>query len=366
MKITPEKSLQQKLQDKDYFLKETAHITTTGSYSANLETGCCFLDEIGRSVLSLPCNFKLTFETALDLFVDFKTILIHFQNCLKGRDFEEDLEMIDLNDQKIWMRATGKPLFDDSTGKVVGIRGVFTSIDRYIRQGKELAETAKIIEIQNERLVHFAHIVSHNLRVHSSNLELTLDTFSSPLVGTDEKVFKSYLTDISNNLSETLEHLNEVVTINTHEKSKEPVDIESVFKSVLEDHKSLLEEIDVSLKYDFSNLSHIEYVPSFLNSIFSNLLTNAIKYRDTSRPLEIIVKTKSKRTKNILIFQDNGIGIDLDRNGAKIFNMYKTFHDNEDARGIGLFLTKNQVESLGGNISVASEIGKGSLFTVKF
>ncbi|PPK96403.1 MULTISPECIES: ATP-binding protein [Nonlabens] len=366
MKITPEKNLQQKLQDKDYFLKEAALLTATGSYSANLETGCCFIDDMGKRVLSLPNDYRVDFETGLNLFVDFKSIWIHFQNCVKGREFVEDLEMIDHNDQKIWMRATGKPLYDDVSGKVVGIRGVFTSIDRYVRQGKELEETAKIIEVQNERLVHFAHIVSHNLRVHSSNLELTLETFNSPLVGTDEKVFKSYLSDISNNLSETLEHLNEVVTINTHEKSKEPVDIESVFKSVLEDHRSLLEEIDVSLKYDFSNLSHIDYVPTFLSSIFSNLLSNAIKYRDSSKTLKINVKTKAKRNNKLLTFQDNGIGIDLDRNGTKIFNMYKTFHDNEDARGIGLFLTKNQVESLGGNISVVSEVGKGSLFTVKF
>lgn len=366
MKITPKKNLQQKLQDKDYFLKETALITKTGSYSANLRTGYCFMDDIGKSVLAMPADFELTFETALNLFVDFKGMALKLQSCLNGFHFEQDLEMIDCNNRKLWVRGTGKPLVDDVTGEIVGIRGVFTSIDRFIRQGKELEKIARVIEAQNQRLVHFAHIVSHNLRSHSSNLELTLETFKSPTTGQEELVFKSYLTDISSNLSQTLEHLNEVVTINTHEKSKESVDVNAIFECVLEDHKTLLDEIDVSLKYDFSNLSHIDYVPSFLNSIFSNLLSNAIKYRDNSRPLNIEVKTKNKRTGKLLIFRDNGIGIDLERNGSKIFNMYKTFHDNDDARGIGLFLTKNHVESLGGDISVKSEIGIGSSFTVKF
>ena len=96
------------------------------------------------------------------------------------------------------------------------------------------------------------------------------------------------------------------------------------------------------------------------------MISNAIKYRDISRPLEINIKSKSKKLRELLVFKDNGIGIDLDRNGDKVFNMYRTFHDNDDARGIGLFLTKNQVESLGGDISVKSILGKGSSFTVKF
>ncbi|MFP5081839.1 ATP-binding protein [Pedobacter sp. JCM 36344] len=66
--------------------------------------------------------------------------------------------------------------------------------------------------------------------------------------------------------------------------------------------------------------------------------------------------------KIILEIKDNGIGIDLDVHGTKLFGMYKTFHENADARGIGLFITKNQVEALGGTISVNSEVGVGTTF----
>ena len=68
----------------------------------------------------------------------------------------------------------------------------------------------------------------------------------------------------------------------------------------------------------------------------------------------------------MLNVMDNGLGIDLDKYGKKLFGMYKTFHRNKDARGIGLFITKNQVESMGGKISVVSEVNVGTTFTVKF
>ncbi|QJP34069.1 PAS domain-containing sensor histidine kinase [Nonlabens sp. Ci31] len=366
MKIPPKKSLQQKLQDKEYFLKETALMTQTGSYSGNFKTGFCFMDEIGRKVLNIPNDFQLNFESALTLFVDYKQTVKKFKNSLEGFSFEQDVEMIDYDGKKFWVRATGKPLVDDYTGAIVGIRGVFTSIDRFIKQGKELEKRAELIDIQNERLIHFAHIVSHNLRSHSSNLELTLETFAAKNSDSEETVFKSYLKDISTSLSQTLEHLNEVVTINTHERGRELVDIKDVFESVLEEHRPLLGLIDLRLDYDFTALTHLNYVPSFLRSILTNLLSNSIKYRDVLRPLHIDVKSKCKGSKELLVFKDNGIGIDLQKNRDKIFNMYRTFHDNDDARGVGLFLTKNQVESLGGDISVKSILGVGSSFTVKF
>lgn len=60
------------------------------------------------------------------------------------------------------------------------------------------------------------------------------------------------------------------------------------------------------------------------------------------------------------------MGIDLNRYGGKIFGMYKTFHNNKDARGLGLYIIKNQVEAMGGNITVNSEVNKGATFNVYF
>jgi signal transduction histidine kinase len=67
-----------------------------------------------------------------------------------------------------------------------------------------------------------------------------------------------------------------------------------------------------------------------------------------------------------LRFMDNGLGIDLDRYGSKLFGMYKTFHNLPEARGIGLFISKNQIEAMGGKIEVESEVNVGTTFTTFF
>ena len=66
-----------------------------------------------------------------------------------------------------------------------------------------------------------------------------------------------------------------------------------------------------------------------------------------------------------LIFEDNGMGIDMAKHGDQVFGMYKTFHQNNDAKGIGLFITRNQIESLGGTIKVESAINQGTKFTIR-
>lgn len=68
----------------------------------------------------------------------------------------------------------------------------------------------------------------------------------------------------------------------------------------------------------------------------------------------------------ILSIQDNGLGIDLDKHGNDMFKIRKVFHHHPDAKGFGLYITKTQVETMGGKIWVESEPGIGSTFYVEF
>jgi signal transduction histidine kinase len=108
----------------------------------------------------------------------------------------------------------------------------------------------------------------------------------------------------------------------------------------------------------------IRTIPSYFESIMFNLITNAIKYKSPERNPVIEITAKRANSKTAILVSDNGIGIDLHKNKNKIFGMYKTFHGNNDAVGLGLFMTRNHVEALGGTIEVESEMGKGSTFKV--
>ena len=107
-------------------------------------------------------------------------------------------------------------------------------------------------------------------------------------------------------------------------------------------------------------------VHAYLESIILNLITNAIKYQSPERLPELNITSGRKGEYAFLSFEDNGLGIDLDRHGSKLFGMYKTFHNHPEARGIGLFISKNQIEAMGGWIEVESTLNQGTKFTTYF
>ena len=124
-----------------------------------------------------------------------------------------------------------------------------------------------------------------------------------------------------------------------------------------------MKQLDVDLTVDFQ-ADRLQYSPQYLESIFYNLISNAIKYKHPYRKLILKVKTFTKNECTLLSVEDNGSGMDLQKVGDQLFKLNKTFHTGYDSKGVGLFLTKTQIESLGGSISVNSRENIGSEFLV--
>ena len=97
-----------------------------------------------------------------------------------------------------------------------------------------------------------------------------------------------------------------------------------------------------------------------------NFISNAIRYRHPNRSPHVTIDFLIIENQSVLRIKDNGIGIDLKKNGDKLFGMYKTFTKNNESRGLGLFISKSQMEALGGKITVESELDKGSTFKLLF
>ena len=127
-----------------------------------------------------------------------------------------------------------------------------------------------------------------------------------------------------------------------------------------------LGNINAVIKNEISEQTKIHFNQLYLESIIQNLLSNALKYAHPDRYAEIIFSDYEDLDYVTLLIKDNGIGIDLDTYGDAIFGLYRTFHKNENAEGVGLYITKNQLESLGGSISVTSKVSEGSTFILKF
>jgi len=171
----------------------------------------------------------------------------------------------------------------------------------------------------------------------------------------------------TNLLNETINDLVKVVIIKDNPSiQKEEVLIKDVFENVFNQLSFLISLHKPILKIELEKVTILNINKAYLESILLNLFTNAIKYRSPKRTLRIFVSSKEIGDTIILAFKDNGIGIDLERNKDKIFGLYQRFHNYPDSKGLGLYLVKSQVESMGGSIVVESEVDKGTTFIITF
>jgi len=229
----------------------------------------------------------------------------------------------------------------------------------------QIAALLKTTQRQNEKLKNFAHIVSHNLRSHYSGIKILMDLLEVERPDLFEFEMMNLIKNGISNLSETIEHLTEIININLNaSESRKSIGLSSVLRKTLESVRPLALRDGVEIINEINSEVYVYGILAYLESIILNFITNAIKYRSPERESFLIIRMLDHKDEIEIIFEDNGLGIDLEKNGDALFGMYKTFHRHEDARGVGLFITKNQVESIGGRVSVESKVGQGTLFSV--
>lgn len=255
----------------------------------------------------------------------------------------------------------------DLHGDAYGIIGLSMDITSLKEKENQLRDLINVTAIQNKKLINFAHIVSHNLRSHTSNFSMLLNFLVNEKDQNEKNRIIKMLTDASDNLMVTLDDLNQVVDINTNINiEKKSVNLNKQLAKVQQNLAAFLTEHNAKIENSVSAKVFVKAVPSYLDSILLNLITNAVKYRHPERNPEIKISTKKENNFIILSVQDNGLGIDMKKHSEKLFGMYKTFHRNKDSRGIGLYITKNQIEAMGGKILVESKVNQGTTFKVYF
>lgn len=220
---------------------------------------------------------------------------------------------------------------------------------------------------QNHQLDQFAHIISHNLRSPVGNIQALLSFLTDSSTIDDYKLIFEKLRNTSANLSETMNELMDTLRIKENVKiARMHLRFKDILDKVVQSLEGNLIQCSASVTFDFNEAPTIEYPKTYLESIFQNLLSNAIKYRSPERHLEVHFSTRNEDGRIKLRVRDNGLGIDMERFGDKLFGMHKTFHEHSEARGVGLFLTKTQIETLGGEISAESEVNVGTTFIILF
>jgi signal transduction histidine kinase len=236
-----------------------------------------------------------------------------------------------------------------------------------IFQNQEKENRALELAIANTQLIDFCNIVSHNLRAPLVNLSMLVDYIE---LSKDEKGNKEILGKIRtviNHLNEIFNKLVESLQVRQDcEIKTENIILKDCVERVLIGFESQIKLYNADIQINFNDISEISFPQQYLDSIFTNLISNTLKYKSSDRNPVIKIKTEKINGDIVLSIADNGLGIDLVRNKDKLFKIRQTFHLHPDAKGFGLFITKTQVEAMGGKIWAESTLGKGSTFFVKF
>ncbi len=349
--------------------------------------------------------FKTIFESAPDaiIVVNQKGFITHFNNLAKKMFGYSDKEFIGMEIESlipaslsekhrghrarfehdphsremgkgmelVATRKDGSEFFAEISLSPVTIEGkLFVSAAiRDVSEKKEILNQLKIQQAfcsaQNNRLLNFAYIVSHNLRSHASNLSVMLEFLEKASTLKEKKEIMTHLKAISFGLTDTIKNLNEVASMQTDLNiNKETLNLQKYIQKTTE---ILIGDINAKEATIINNVSeeiNFRYNPAYLESILLNFISNSLKYSHPNRKPVIALNAYLEEGRLVLEISDNGLGIDLKKYGHQLFGLHKTFHGNKDARGIGLFITKNQIESLGGKIDVQSDVGKGTTFKI--
>jgi len=271
------------------------------------------------------------------------------------------------NGEEFWINFSMIPVTDKE-----GEHSHWISIQRDVtvekEREKEREQLIRELTQNNKDLKQFSYITSHNLRAPLSNLTGLLNLIEEiPIEDSELKEIINGFSKSTHLLNETINDLVKVIIIKDNPSiQKEKLLIKDVFENVFNQLSFLISSNKPILKIDLEVETIFDINKSYLESIFLNLLTNAINYREPSRQLRITIATKVEDNNLFMTFKDNGIGIDLEKNNDKIFGLYQRFHNYPESKGLGLYLVKSQVESMGGTISVDSIVGKGTTFTIVF
>ncbi len=364
--LQEEKVQQEKLFLAERLLSEAQKLAQMGNWNADLINNEIFWSEGIRHTYGVTNDVKGSLEAFLAIVhpEDREIVEIEMQNVLDtGALLESEFRIIRPDGQVRWLASQTWVRLDEER-KPTRIFGIQQDITDRKHAEQESLELMENLQRQNKDLQMFAYMVSHNLRAPIAKIMSMVELFKKKPDLREQMV--DLIANETVDLDQVIKDMNAVISSRRID-NKEQVFV--LFETKLNMIKQVLENdikaSDIVITHDFKFAEGLTTIKSYLYSIMYNLLSNALKYRRTEVQTLIHFSSGVRGKYIFLSVADNGCGINLEKNGEKLFGLYNRFHpEHTQGRGIGLNLVKNQVESLGGKIDVESTPGEGTTFTV--
>ncbi len=265
---------------------------------------------------------------------------------------------------ELWSEISYSPIRKEN--KIIGAACFSRNITERKKTEIEREKMLANIVQHSRNLEQFAQIVSHNLRAPVANILGIANLLKSNISIEDRERSQNFLFGATEQLDLIIKDLNNILQVRSEiNEFKEVVYFDELIGSIKSGIHHAVEKETIKIKADFTAIEKITSIKSYIHSVFYNLISNSIKYRKPGSIPEITIETKIIDNKIVITFTDNGLGIDLVKHGDKIFGLYKRFHLNTEGKGLGLFMVKTQIETLGGQISIQSKEGEGARFIIE-
>ena len=251
-----------------------------------------------------------------------------------------------------------------NNGEVTGLCLAIFETTKLKNLERERERIIRDLTNRNTDLEQFAQIVSHNLRGPLSTILGVNLLLEDPMPEEEKDALIQDIRVASNRLDTVIMDLNEILQARDITESKTPIDLETLMKDVQGIVSTMVRDSGAVIECDFAAVTELKSVRSFMSSIFCNLITNSIKFAKPGEKPFMKTWTEQRADSVIIYHKDNGMGIDLAKHREKVFQLYERFHLDIEGKGLGLFMTKTQVETLGGTITVDSNPGEGCVFTI--
>ncbi len=260
-----------------------------------------------------------------------------------------------------WFLARGIPVFSEN-GSIDKWFGTCTDIHDQIIQQRELQQQNKKLNDLNDYLENFVNTVAHDLRSPVANIQGLINLLQE--VDNEklkEKAVKNLHASVER-LDSTVIGLIQLVEAQ-HMKGVQwqSIDLKSCFEIVSKDYQDQLKGLEHNIQLSLE-VETIQFVKPYLESAFRNLLSNAIKYRRNDSPLQISINSHQEEGFVVISFSDNGIGIDLQTYGKKLFKPFARFTRQATGKGVGLHIVNHIFRKEGAKMEVDSTLGEGTTF----
>ena len=259
--------------------------------------------------------------------------------------------------------------FHTYTEKEIALLQIFSNmlVNIKIRADKEL-ELDKLLNTtkdQNQRLKEFSYITSHNMRSSVANMIGLIEVLKAA-PGSEE--YLEMLRVTTQKLDNSITNINELINFENENDVLQKVDcnLSEAMQRVVKLTNQIIKQKEVELKISIEESHMVKAYPAYLDSIFHNLITNALKYGITDHSKELEIYANHEPSGTSVFFKDHGLGIDLEKNKDKMFKLGSRLHNTSDGQGLGLFMTKRQLEAMGATIEVQSEVNQGTTFKLHF